>query len=162
MDNIIIALIAAIGGGGLASIITAVANRRKTSAEATQTLTKTITDATKELLSEYRQLNDDLQGDLEDLRTQVKLLQAELKETKAQYRQEQALQDKLIEATNAKVLKLELIHVINARQMRATGIEPLVAPGRVDSITLQELRDIAEGLANIENRREGIRRGSDD
>jgi predicted RNase H-like nuclease (RuvC/YqgF family) len=173
MSEAMIALvIAALGGGTLTALISALANRRKTRADTAKTnadATKIITDATKEILGDYRKRNDELEEDLASLRQNLRELQEELretrrelKETKQQYEQEQALQDVQIENTNAEILKLRLINEILTGQMKERGIVPLIDPRRFDNITVQELQDIVSSLRSIERRREEARRGGTD
>lgn len=62
-------------------------------------------------------------------------------------------QEREIEQVNERLLKYQLILSIYLHQMRTQDIEPLISPEQWESITIQELRLIAEGLANIEKRR---------
>lgn len=175
-NEIILALIGTLLGGSgiITAIVTAVINRKKTRAEAEKNqadAAKIITDATKEILGEYRQRNDELEEELAGLKKDFRNLRekqaeaeaeltrrdkqyrTELDELDKKYRAEQALQDNAIENTNAKVLKLELLNVIYVSQIRSLGVKPLVDPSEIASISVDDLRNIARGLINIEERR---------
>lgn len=182
-NEIVLALIATLLGssGMITAIITAMINRKKSRAEAEKIraeaekiraeaqadteknradAAKIITDATKEILGEYRLRNDELEGELSalkgdfrELRKDFDEVQAELITRDKQYQQEQALQDQAIENTNAMVLKLELLNIIYVSQIRSLGVEPIVEPTEIASISVDDLQNIAQGLSNIEGRK---------
>lgn len=162
-ENITIAIIALLGSGGLGAVVTSLINRRKvraevkkTGAEAVKTeaeVTKVITAAARELLSEYRARNDETEVELAEIKRELREVKVEMREREKRYRQEQALQDTQIENTNAMVMKLQLANEILVRQIRALGIEPLVPPADIGTMPVQDLRDIADSLADIEYRR---------
>ena len=168
-EALMIAIVAALGGSLGTAIISAIANRRKAIAEAAKIesdadtnriksaaeaaklkadATKIITDATKEILGEYRLRNDELENEIADLKCAFREFQAEAKKRDKQFRQEQALQDREIENTNAMVLKLQLVNEILMRQIRSLGIEPLISLSEIGAMTIQELRDISRSLAD--------------
>ena len=137
-ETIILALIAAIGGGGLTAFITALFNRRKVTADAT----KIITDATKEILGEYRARNNELEDQLQIVRRKMADICSELEETKKQ-----------IQDTITKVLKLELINKILVAQLSDLGKKPAIAQSEWDTITIEELETIVNGLRSVATKR---------
>lgn len=153
---IILALIAVVSGG-IGSFISSWFSRRKTDADAASIITK----AAQDLLGDYRKQADELEAENKKLKAEFRAYQQEVNEQLRQYRIEQGLQEKAIDNLQAKYRKLELALIINARQMRSMGIEPLISPGRLESITLDELRDMAESLSNIEERRRKRAAGDD-
>ncbi len=169
--QIILAIIALFGGGGL----TIIANRRKIRAEVAKTeaeaeairtkaeaeadrikaeAAKIISDMTTEILAEYRLRNDELESLLDDVKLEMTEIKAEMAEQDKLYRQEQALQDQAIENANAQILKLELLNIIYVSQIRSSGIEPLIEPSKIRSISIEDLRDIAQSVSNTDRRRQ--------
>lgn len=138
MDNLLPVIMAIISSGVLGALINGWLNKRKVAAE----VTKTLIDAAMELNREYKAQADDIQERYVALRDEVKRLKLELE-----------LLEKAIENANAKCLKKELGLVINVRQMRSIGIEPLIDPAGLDNLVIEKLRLIAESLSNIDERR---------
>ena len=180
--QIVLAIIAMLGGGGG---LVAILNRRKIRAEATKTnaeadavktkaeadavktkaeAAKIITDSMKEILGEYRKMNDEheeemaeLKRDFLDLKSALTNTTAEMAERETQYKQDQALQDLAIENVNAKILKLELLNVIYVFQIRSFGVEPLVKPNEIMSVSVEHLSNLARSLTDSDESRKAAK-----
>ncbi len=152
-ENIIPIVVALFGSG----IIVALLNRKKTSAETGKTIVdqaKTLVDelqeerkAGKEERVELRQERDELREQLrrfqETTAKEIKQLQAELK-----------VQEVAINNLTAKAMKYQLALTITIRQLRLAGFEPMIEPSRIDAMGVEEMRTIAEGLSNVDQRRQ--------
>ena len=137
--TILVALIAAIGGGVDGAFITASFNRKKTDAEAETSVAQAAMTVMKQTLENtVTPLNrriDELEASEAALKTQV---------------EGQAV---TLEELNAKFTRLQLAFVINESFIKSQGYEPPIQLMNLESLSTNDLRDIASSMRNIEQRR---------
>lgn len=135
---IIAAFLAAVPG------ILAWNNQRKVSSA---TITGTITDSAIDLVERHDKDIKQLDERNSALKKEIDHLEEEIKA--------QAL---AIENANARYLKLRLAYSIISSQLIIAGFTPAISEDEIDSMPLQELRTIAEGLSNARQRRDEAKR----
>lgn len=125
--NILIALIA----GPAGALVAAWLSRRKDSAS----ITKSITEAAHNLVGDYE------------------ILAARLEKTEKELRAELEAMAAAVENLTGQVMKYRLALTITVMQLRMAGFEPMIDPSKIDTMSVDELRLVAEGASNAETRR---------
>ena len=147
-ENFITILIALLGSG----VIVAWMNRRKTSAETNQLIVQQAATLVNELQEERKAGREDR----EELRGEVRHLQADIKQLKAELKAQESTLDDL----QVKNLKYQFVLSAFANQLRLAGFEPVIDPADIDTMKLDDIQVIADGMSRVETRRR--RQKSDD
>ena len=126
MSDATLAIIIAVIAGPAGALLVAWLKRGSDRAN----ITKLITEATGDLIEDYRKQADELHRDVAVLRAESKALAAALENLKAQ------------------VLKYRLALVVTVIQLRMAGFEPLIDPAEIDTMSVEDLRLVAEGASN--------------
>ena len=152
-ENFITILIALLGSG----VIVAWFNRRKTSAETDKTIVeqaKTLVDELQEERNAGNLERQELRKERDDLRQQFREFQEATEQKIKQLETEMKVQELAIGNLTARAMKYQLALTITIRQLRLTGLEPMIEPGKIDAMKVEEMRIIAEGLSNVDRRRQ--------
>lgn len=149
--------VAVLSSNVLAVLLTLALNRKKTEAETERTraevddirigTTLKVVDELQESLTDmrarFRDYRQDTDETIADLMNQLKIQEAELR-----------VQEKAIDNLTAKTLKYSMILSILTMQLRQSGLEPLIDPEEIDTIKIDNLRNIFQGIHNAEARRQ--------
>jgi predicted nuclease with TOPRIM domain len=156
-------LLALIGSGAITAILTSLLNRRHSSAITEDVLVgaaKKLVDELQEDVSRLRQERSEITKKLEEtedrLKAETNALKAELKELKAEF----TAQENAIDNLQANALKYQLVLSITVLQLRQLGLEPLIPPDEIDIMDIDDIRLIAQGLSNVEQRRQERRKNT--
>ena len=149
-ENIIILAVALLSSGIIGTLL----KSRKTSAE----VDKTIVEQAKTLVDELQEERKVGREDREELRRELRHLQAEIKQLKAELK----AQEVAIGNLTARAMKYQLALTITIRQLRLAGFEPMIEPSKIEAMEVEEMRTIAEGLSNVDQRRQKRERANDD
>lgn len=145
--ELLVPIIAALIGGGLAAFITAWFGRKKTKAETQATIADTA----------MRIMQQTLENTVDPLNKRVDKLEVENQEL-IDSRDRQAI---AIENLNGQYLKLQLAYTIISGQLKQLGHIPAIALEDLDRYTIDELRDMAQSMHNVVKRRQMIDDKSD-
>lgn len=118
------------------------------------------TDANSKMIDNALRIVDEYQEIAKDAQARVKALQAEFDEYKQRINAKHKEYDEEFDSAARKIdelsvtnLKYRLILSIYLHQLRINHLDPLIYPEQWDSVTIEELRQTAEALGNIEKRR---------
>jgi septal ring factor EnvC (AmiA/AmiB activator) len=143
-------LLALIGSGVITAITTSLLNRRHTSAVTQDVLV----GAAKKLVDELQEDVARLRQEREDITQRLKETENKLTELRADF----SAQENAIDNLQANALKYQLVFSITVLQLRQFGLEPLIAPDKIDTMSIDDIRLIAQGLSNVEHRRQERRK----
>lgn len=150
--------IAILSSNVLAVVLTMAFNRKKTSAEAD----KAQAEAEDTRVGTAIKLVNELQEQLTESNNRFREYRQSTDETIANLMTELHVQEKAIDNLEAKSLKYQLVLSILIMQLRQSGLEPLVDPQQIDMMETDDLRAIAQGMSNVEFRRQQRQQGRDD
>ena len=139
-------LLALIGSGAITAILTSLLNRRHNFAITEDVLV----GAAKKLVDELQEDVARLRQEREDITQRLKEAENRLVELRADF----AAQENAIDNLQANALKYQLVLSITVLQLRQLGLEPLIAPDKIDTMSIDDIRLIAQGLSNVEQRRQ--------
>ena len=143
-------LLALIGSGAITAILTSLLNRRHSFAVTEDVLV----GAAKKLVDELQEDVARLRQEREDITQRLKEAENRLIELRADF----AAQENAIDNLQANALKYQLVLSITVLQLRQLGLEPLIAPDKIDIMSIDDIRLIAQGLSNVEQRRQERRK----
>jgi len=156
-------LLALIGSGAITALVTSFLNRRHTSAVTQDVLVgaaKKLVDELQEDIARLHQERGDVTQKLKEtedrLKAETDILKAELKGLKAEF----TAQENAIDNLQANALKYQLVLSITVLQLRQLGLEPLIPPDEIDTMDIDEIRLVAQGLSNVEQRRQERRKNT--
>lgn len=151
-ENIIPVVIALLGSG----IIVAWMNRRKTSAETNQLIVQqaaTLVDELQEERKAGREERDELRRERNELRQQLREFQQTTAKEIEQLKAELKVQESALDDLQVKNLKYQFVLSAFANQLRLAGFEPVIDPADIDTMKLDDIQVIADGMSRVETRR---------
>lgn len=134
----------------LVIVVTSLVNRRKSSAETG----KIQADTDSVRVGTALKLVDELQEELAEIRKRFQEYRQYTDEQIANLTAEARAQEVAIDNLTAKTLKYQMVLSILIMQLRQGGLEPLVDPDEIDTMKIDDLRTIAQGMSNVERRRQ--------
>lgn len=143
-------VLAVISSNILSIVITAWLNRRRSQAESDKIRAETEDTRVNTALK----LVDELQDQLTEGNSRFRDYRQTTDETIAKMMTELKVQEKAIDNLTAKTLKYQLVLSILIMQLRQGGLEPLVDPQEIEMMKIEDLRIIAQGMSNVEERRQ--------
>lgn len=143
-------ILAIASSNALSILFTWFVNRRRARAEAD----KIKAEADNTRVSTILKIVDELQEELAEGRDRFREYRQTTDETIANLMTELKVQEKAIDNLEAVALKYQLVLSILIMQLRQSGMEPLVDPQRISLMEIDDLRAIAQGMSNVEFRRQ--------
>src|SRR3972149_4400393 len=137
-------LLGLIGSGAITAILTSLLNRRHNFAITEDVLV----GAAKKLVDELQEDVARLRQEREDITQRLKEAENRLVELRADF----AAQENAIDNLQANALKYQLVLSITVLQLRQLGLEPLIPSDKIDTMSIDDIRLIAQGLSNVEQR----------
>lgn len=154
--TLVVGILGTIGGVIGGGIGVAWLNRDKTRADAAGMLT----DGTVKLLNEIQEERAADRLRIEQQRQRIDNFDATLDEIRRIYDErierletEIEIQANAIENLNGENLKLQAVIRVYVQQLWERGIEPIIDPDRISSVTVKELNRILAGYKSINQRR---------
>ena len=153
-------VLAIVGSGVLTTILTAVINRKQSKAQMSDTLVeaaKKLVDEHQEDLARIRQERKEDQNSFAQYKKEAAdEFAAYKKETTTKIHELEAeleIQENAIDNLVMKTGKYQLYISIIVNQLRTIGLEPVIDPGDIEGMKIEDMRLIAEGASNVERRR---------